>query len=88
MPMYQVRNRKSRIILGEVVVDDPTHVLSRLAEETGTTIEDIANSLGKTVEEAKEAVDIVEMAMPHQNRPAASRKRIEFPPLPRRQMFG
>jgi hypothetical protein len=73
--------------LGEVIVDDPGHVLARLAEETGTTIEDIAGSLGKTVEEAKEAIDIVEMPEPRASK-SSVRKRVEFPPLPRRQMFG
>jgi hypothetical protein len=64
VPTFQVINRRAKLVLGEVTVDDPSAVLDALAEMTGTAIEEIAESLGKTVEEAKAALDIVELSEP------------------------
>ena len=85
MPLFQVRNKRAKIILGEVTVDDPSEVLSALADATGTTIDDIALSLGSSAEEAAAALDLVEIK---QSAKPGSRKRQEFAPLPRRAMYG
>jgi hypothetical protein len=61
MPTFRVQNRVTRIILGEVTVDEPSQVLDALADATGCSIDDIARSLGATLEEAAAALDIVEV---------------------------
>lgn len=87
MPRFQVRNRKTKMILGEVVVADPAQVLDNLADSTGTTIEEIARCLGSTVEEAKEALDIVEV-LEKQWIAQPARKRAPAAALSRRGLFG
>lgn len=59
MQTFLVRNRLTRMTLCEVSVDDPEHVLEAAAQVTGSSIEEIAKSLGRNVEEAMEALDIV-----------------------------
>lgn len=86
MPTFQVRNKRTKMILGTVSVADPTEVLAALADTTGTTIDDIATSLGSTVEAAKEALDVVEVREP--KTPGGAKKKVDFAPLPRRAMFG
>lgn len=95
MPTFQVRNRITRIVLGTVTVEDPEDVLIALAQEAGCDIEDIARSLGKTVEAAKAALDIIqvdegerEFAPPGQRRGKASSSRQGKLPLPPRRLFG
>lgn len=82
MPTFQVRNRRTKMILGEVVVDDPATVLDALKDSLDCTIEEIAASLGSTVEEAKAALDIIEMSAPERrgDRPKVGRAA----PAPRR----
>jgi hypothetical protein len=87
MPRFQVRNRKTKIILGEVVVADPAQVLDSLAESTGTTIEEIAKCLGSTVDEAKEALDIVEV-LEATWKGGSGRKKNATAPLSPRRLFG
>ena len=86
MPKFQVRNSKTRMILGDVIVADPKKVLSTLAEETGTTIEEIAHSLGSTVEEAKATLQIVEVLEESWKQLAVRKKAV--PALPPRRLFG
>lgn len=59
MPRYEVRNKVTRMVLGEVVVDYDEDVLRALAYATQSTVEEIAHSLGKTAEEAKAALEVV-----------------------------
>ena len=61
MPTYRVINRKTRVMMGEVVSETPDGVLAALADQTDSSIEEIAHSLGKTVDDAKAALDIVEV---------------------------
>ncbi len=61
MASYEVRNTRSRMVLGTVSVQEPEQVLDALLTETCSTMEDLALSLGKTAEEAAAALDIVEV---------------------------
>jgi hypothetical protein len=84
MPRFQVRNRVAKVILGEVIVQRPEDVLQALADETGADIEDIARALGTSVEEARAAIEIVEIV----EAPARSARTGDPGPLPpRRAMF-
>lgn len=86
MPTFQVRNRATKMVLGEVTVEDPTKVLEQLREATGSSIEDIALALGSTLEEAEAALDIVVVrGSPPQQRRV---RKAEVASLPRRQLFG
>ncbi len=59
MASYEVRNTRSRMVLGTVSVQEPEQVLDALLTETCSTMEDLALSLGSTREEAAAALDIV-----------------------------
>lgn len=85
MPTFQVRNRRTKMVLGEVTVADPADVLDGLKDATGSSIEEIALSLGSTVKEATAALDIIEIK---QALRPSTRKRLEFAPLSRRRLFG
>ena len=85
MPTYQVRNRRTKMVLGEVSVAEPEMVIDELKDATGSSIDEIARSLGATLEEARAALDIVEVGEPKGHRRG---NKMEFVPLPRRQMFG
>ena len=49
------------MVLGEVVVETPDEVVGALLDVTGSSMEDLAASLGGTLEEAAAALDIVEV---------------------------
>ena len=85
MPTFQVRNKRTKIVLGEVTVADPEDVLDGLKDATGSSIEEIAHSLGSTIEEAVASVDIVEVKVPKQEKRP---RKPEFAPLPRRRLFA
>ncbi len=85
MPTFQVRNKRTKIVLGEVTVPDETKVLDALASDTGCGIDDVARSLGSTVEDAKAALDIVEV---REDTPMPRKPKAEFRTLPRRRLFG
>lgn len=85
MPLFQVRNRRTKMVLGEVEVDDPTAVLDELAASTGTTVEEIAQSLGATIEEAKAALDIAVIRVPLVLRLSNRPRRGALPP---RRLFA
>ncbi|MDB5597410.1 MAG: hypothetical protein JWM36_4371 [Hyphomicrobiales bacterium] len=83
--MFQVRNKKRKIIIGEVSVSDPEKVLEELAMAAGSSVEEIIQSLGKNAEEACAALEIVELPEPQK---ASGRKRVQLDELPRRRLFG
>lgn len=89
MPKFTVCNRLTRMVLGEVEVDDPADVLDQLCVQTGSSIEDIALSLGKTVEQAKAALDIIqtEEAAPVLRGPSRPGKRVAKATLAPRRLF-
>ena len=84
MPTFQVRNKRTKIVLGEVIVADPAGVLNELKDATGSSIEEIALALGSTVEEAMASLDIVEVKAPKQLERTI---KPQFAPLPRRRLF-
>ena len=61
MPTFEVRSRMSKMVLGEVVVETHDEVVNALLDVTGSSIEDLAASLGGTMEEAVATLDIVEV---------------------------
>ncbi len=85
MPTFQVRNRRTKMVLGEVTVADPADVLNELKDATGSSIEEIALSLGSTVEEATAALDVIEIKS---SAKPGSFGRLQSAPLPRRQLFA
>lgn len=60
MRTFEVRNRLTGMVIAEVAVDRPEQVLSRVVEETGSAVEDVAAALGKTMAEIREALEIIE----------------------------
>ena len=84
MPLYRVRNRKSRVTLGEVHAEDESDALGRIAEQSGCTVEEIAGALGKTAEEAKANLEItaVDLSPTMKGRSLVRRKTLDH--LPRR----
>ena len=64
MPTFEVRNRRTKMVLGEVVVERPDEVIDALLDVTGTSVDELASSLGGTLEEATAALDIVEVPPP------------------------
>lgn len=86
MPTFQVRNKRTKIILGEVTVEDPAQVLDALVDACGCSIDDVAASLGSTLEEARAALEIVEVLKPEP--PARMLLKVTTRPLKRRQLFA
>jgi hypothetical protein len=84
MPRFEVRNKLTMVVMGEVVVEHPEDVLDALAATTQSTVEQIAWSLGKSLEEAKVALEIVEIPEPH--KPSGKRKLVNA--LPPRPLFS
>ena len=89
MKAYEIRNKKTGVIMGQVHTDNYQDVLPTFAEMCGCTIDDIADSLGQSVEEAKAALDIVEIdprpvvvAVPTRSKQSPAKKTLDH--LPRR----
>lgn len=86
MPLVQVRNRKSRVVLGQVWCEDEGDALDALAEASGSSVEEIAMALGKTAEQARTNLEItVVEAVPEaqgRRKGAAPKKTLDH--LPRR----
>lgn len=90
MPTFEVRNRRSKMVLGEVIVETPEQVIAALLDVTGSSMEDLTASLGGTMEAAVAALDIVEIkpavAIPEKHQ--ASRPLKRALPVRRRTLYA
>ena len=88
MAMFVIRNKRTGVVMGKVTVERPEDALSALAQDTDSSVEEIALSLGRNAQEAGEAIDIVEVdedSATAAKRGKASKKWADpFPNLPRR----
>lgn len=61
MRTYEVRNKRTGMVLGEVRVEQPDEVLNEWMRESGMTLEDVFKALGGSMEAVREALDICEV---------------------------
>ena len=61
MHTYEIRNRRTRMILGEVHVDQPEDALNEWMADSGMTLEDIFSAFGGSMDTVRASLDIVEV---------------------------
>ncbi len=61
MRTYEIRNKRTGMVLGDVQVEQSEEVLNAWMRENGMTLEDVFQALGGSLEAVREALDISEV---------------------------